>query len=116
MDAATNLANALEAAVLALRVFQHGNGTSELAISIADVGETALHHAGFGELLARKPDPDADVISVSQVQKRRAKVVRDAFVALACDARDDREAVALVALATRSTSPRLARLARMIAE
>ncbi len=114
MDTATNLANALEAAVLALRVFQHGNGTSELARSIADVGEAALHHAGFGELIQRAPEPDAG--PVSQSCKRRAKVVRDAFIALACDARDDREAVALVALATRSTSPRLARLARMIAK
>ncbi|KQN00544.1 hypothetical protein [Sphingomonas sp. Leaf25] len=51
-DAVTvSLANALAASCLALRSYQHGNSAPDLAASIADAGEMALHAAGRGELL-----------------------------------------------------------------
>lgn len=50
MDA-PSLANALVAAVSALRSYQYGNSAPDLASSIADVGVAALRAAGHGDLL-----------------------------------------------------------------
>lgn len=89
-----SLACALQAAVHALRSYQHGNGAPDLAAAIAD---------------------DALAVADAAPEPRQAKVVREALVKLAFDAKDKREAIALIAIATRPASPRLALLARMIA-
>lgn len=106
----SSIACALEAAVHALRSYQHGNGTPDLAAAIADAGEYTLHAAGYQSAALASGRDDGET------EPRQAKVVREALVKLAFDAPDKREAIALVAIATRVASPRLARLARMIAE
>ncbi|MGT2515611.1 hypothetical protein ACVOMT_16505 [Sphingomonas panni] len=95
----TSITCALEAAVHALRSYQHGNGTPDLAAAIADAGEYTLQAAGYqGLVLAREPVSGTP-------EPRQAKVVREALVKLAFDAEDKREAIALVAIATRAASP-----------
>lgn len=110
MDTAANLARALEAAVHALRSYQHGNSSPELAASIADIGEHVLQTGGYD--IGHKVSCAGD----SLTDRKRGKMVREALVRLAVEGDDFREGNAMIWLATRSTSPRLARLARMIAE
>lgn len=107
-----SLACALQAAVHALRSYQHGNGAPDLAAAIADAGEFTLQAAGFH----RDTIDDALAVADAAPEPRQAKVVREALVKLAFDAKDKREAIAPIAIATRAASPRLALLARMIAE
>lgn len=105
-----SLACALQAAVHALRSYQHGNGAPDLAAAIADAGEFTLRAAGFHD------DVDDGTTGDATPEPRQAKVVREALVKLAVDTNDKQEAIALIAIATRASSPRLALLARMIAE